>query len=130
MKKRFDSGEHHILLVDYIPFLDEIAQLINAKPNLLKYFFTYPKLWSALLFGPSLPYQYRLEGPHSWPKAREPILMVFDRIEAHFKTKNLKSCSIKFKNKMLIYENYSYEKVFLSIIMLCSLIFIILNVYF
>ena len=65
MKKRFDSGEHHILLVDYIPFLDEIAQLINAKPNLLKYFFTYPKLWSALLFGPSLPYQYRLEGPHS-----------------------------------------------------------------
>ena len=34
MKKWFDSGD--ILLVDYIPFLDQIAQLINAKPNLLK----------------------------------------------------------------------------------------------
>ena len=120
MKKRFDSGEHDILLVEQFRRKMECNQLINAKPNLLKYFFTDPKLWSSLLFGPSLLYQYRLALGQESGSWRETILTVFNRIEAPFKT----------KNKMLIYQNNFYEKVFLSTIMLYSVIFIILNIYF
>lgn len=118
MEKRFYSCERHTVQVDWIPFMDEIAQMINAKPNLLKYFFTDPKLWHALWFGPCLPYQYRLNGPHPWPKAKETILTVFDRIEAPFKTKT-NITSNQSKNNS-IYEN---GKVIFSILILCFFVF-------
>ena len=33
-----------------------------------------------MFFGPCTPYQYRLEGPGSWPKAREAIMTQDERI--------------------------------------------------
>lgn len=129
MENRFYSCERHTLQVDWIPFMDEIAQMINAKPNLLKYFFTDPKLWFALWFGPSVPYQYRLKGPHRWPKARETILTVFDRIEAPLKTKTLTTKKSKSKNKKFVDLNEN-GKVFLSILLIFLIVFVILNVYF
>ncbi|CAL1279263.1 unnamed protein product [Larinioides sclopetarius] len=72
--KRYSQSERHTIQADYIPYLDEIYSLIGAKPNLLKMFFTDPVLFWTLFFGPSLPYQYRLQGPHTWPGARQAIL--------------------------------------------------------
>ena len=56
--------EHNTKLCDrhWIPTADSLAKKIDAKPNLVKYFFTDPKLWWYLYFGPCLPYQYRLQG--------------------------------------------------------------------
>jgi dimethylaniline monooxygenase (N-oxide forming) len=68
-------------------FMDEIASKIGAKPNLFKYFFTDFKLWKELFFGPCVPYQFRLEGPHPWPGAREAILSTMDRVNAPLNSK-------------------------------------------
>ncbi|GIX76799.1 dimethylaniline monooxygenase 2 [Caerostris extrusa] len=60
--------------VDYVQYMDEIACLLGVKPNLYKLFFTDPKLYWKLFWGPSLSYQYRLKGPHKWKGARDAIL--------------------------------------------------------
>ncbi|KFM74152.1 Dimethylaniline monooxygenase [N-oxide-forming] 5, partial [Stegodyphus mimosarum] len=73
-EKRYVKSERHTIQVDYIDYLDEIYTMIGAKPNLFKMFFTDPVLFFTLFFGPSLPYQYRLQGPHAWPGARKAIL--------------------------------------------------------
>ncbi|XP_055929743.1 flavin-containing monooxygenase 5-like [Argiope bruennichi] len=78
--ERFSPSEKMSVRVDYIPYMDDIANEIGCKPNLWKLFFTDFKLYKALAFGPSLPYQYRLEGPHKWDGAREAILTAYDRV--------------------------------------------------
>ncbi|XP_023222574.1 dimethylaniline monooxygenase [N-oxide-forming] 2-like, partial [Centruroides sculpturatus] len=55
-------------------YIDELAAEIGAKPFWLKMILFDPKLFYHCLMGPFLPYQYRLEGPHRWPGAREAIL--------------------------------------------------------
>jgi len=59
---RFYQSERHTIQVDWVDFMDELAKEIGAYPILWKYAFTDPKLFFALLFGASAPYQYRLEG--------------------------------------------------------------------
>lgn len=68
--------------------MDEIAEELGVKPDMWKLFRNDRRLWCKLYFGPSVPYQYRLTGPHSWEDARETIMKVADRIEAPFKTSN------------------------------------------
>lgn len=85
--KRYYQSERHTIQVDFIPYMDELAQQYGVKPNLFKYFFTDHQLWKALVFGPCVPYQYRLEGPHRWSGARDAILSVEDRIAAPLKTR-------------------------------------------
>ncbi|CAL1283941.1 unnamed protein product [Larinioides sclopetarius] len=68
------------LRVDFIQYCDEIASQFGAKPNLLKILLTDPMLFLKLFFGPSLSYQYRLQGPHSWKGAREAIMTSEDRM--------------------------------------------------
>lgn len=65
---------------NWIMFLDELAEHFGAKPNLSRMFFKDFPLWKQLIFGPSVPYQYRLVGPNSWDKARDTILTVNERI--------------------------------------------------
>lgn len=84
IKKRFVDSPRHTLQVDFIGYQDELAAEIGCKPNLLKYLFTDYKLFHALMFGPSLPYQYRLQGPHSWEGARNAILSYKERVVAPF----------------------------------------------
>ncbi|EEC17485.1 flavin-containing monooxygenase, putative [Ixodes scapularis] len=43
------------------------ATEIDAKPSLVETAWSDPRLAVRMLFGPSLPYQYRLRGPHPWP---------------------------------------------------------------
>ncbi|GBM83021.1 Dimethylaniline monooxygenase [N-oxide-forming] 2 [Araneus ventricosus] len=78
--KRYTPSEKMSVRVDFIPYCDDIASQFGAKPNLLKMLLTDPKLFFKLVFGPSLSYQYRLQGPHSWTGAREAIMTSADRI--------------------------------------------------
>lgn len=87
MRKRYYNSKRHTIQVDYINYLDEIASLIGVKPQLVKMMFKDPKLFWALMTGPSLPYQYRLRGPHSWDKARETILGYKDRVSYPLQTR-------------------------------------------
>lgn len=80
--KRYRPGDKMSIRVDYIPYMDDIASQINAKPNLWKMLITDPVLFKACAFGPSLSYQYRLQGPHPWKGARNAILNVNERMKA------------------------------------------------
>ncbi|GIX93648.1 flavin-containing monooxygenase 5 [Caerostris darwini] len=65
--------------VDYVQYCDELASQFGVKPNLLKILLTDPLLYFQIFFGPSLSYQYRLQGPHSWDGARNAIMTSKDR---------------------------------------------------
>ncbi|KFM74149.1 Dimethylaniline monooxygenase [N-oxide-forming] 5, partial [Stegodyphus mimosarum] len=80
--KRYRPGDKMSIRVDYIPYMDDIASQFGAKPNLLKILITDPKLFKALVLGPSLSYQYRLQGPHKWDGARKAILDANERVKA------------------------------------------------
>ena len=79
-RQRYYSSPRHKMQVDFIDFMDEIADQIAVRPSLSKYFFTDLLLWWHLIFGPSVPYQYRLEGPGKWSGARQAIITVDQRI--------------------------------------------------
>ena len=69
--------------------MDEVASQFDAKPNLFKLFFTDPVLWFYCLFKPSLPYQYRLQGPNSnYKTSRKTILGYQQRVRQAFKTRD------------------------------------------
>lgn len=76
------SHSKYQLIGLWVAYLDEIAERAGFKPNLTKLFFTDPALWRRLVFGPSVPYQYRLEGPGSWSQAREIIMNTEERIKS------------------------------------------------
>ncbi|XP_015923643.1 flavin-containing monooxygenase 5-like [Parasteatoda tepidariorum] len=78
--KRYVQSDKMSIRVDYIDYLDELAVEIGVKPNFWNLLFTDPKLFKALIFGPSVPYQYRLIGPHKWDGARNAILTTYDRV--------------------------------------------------
>lgn len=70
-RKKFTHSMRHGVQVEWAPYLDELAALLGAKPDMKKLFFNDFRLWAKLFFGPSVPYQYRLVGPHSWAHARQ-----------------------------------------------------------
>ncbi|GFT68127.1 dimethylaniline monooxygenase 2 [Nephila pilipes] len=78
--KRYTPNEKTSIRVDYISYCDDIASQFGAKPDILRLFFTDFRLLYRILLGPSLSYQYRLQGPHSWDGAREAIMTCEDRI--------------------------------------------------
>lgn len=83
----FYESPRHCLEIFYIPYLEEIAQDLGCKPNLWKYAITDPRLWYHLVSGLYTVYQFRLEGEHSWPGARDAIIHTNDRIQAPLKLK-------------------------------------------
>jgi dimethylaniline monooxygenase (N-oxide forming) / hypotaurine monooxygenase len=74
--KRYKKSARHTIQADYLPFMDNIARKIGVMPPTTKLFFTDPKLWHAIVFGPATAHQFRLQGPNSWKPARETILQV------------------------------------------------------
>lgn len=93
IQKRYFHSPRHTMQIDWIPFLDELAEQFGARPNMVKLAFTDPTLWYHLMFGPSYPYQYRLTGPGKWSGARKAILEGQNRIDAAFDTRSSKvSC--------------------------------------
>ena len=80
MKERYVESPRHTIQVDYIEFMDEVADEMGCRPDLGELFWKDPRLAWQCLFGPYLPYQYRLKGPHTWDGAREAIMTMWDRI--------------------------------------------------
>ncbi|MCI4389336.1 hypothetical protein PGIGA_G00096790 [Pangasianodon gigas] len=85
--KRYSCPKKATLEVDYIPYLDSIAQEIGVRPNLLWLFLTDPGLGLRVLFGPCTPYQFRLCGPGQWDGARQAIFTQWERVAQPFKTR-------------------------------------------
>lgn len=69
--------------------MEEIAELVGVKPNLLSLAFTDPRLALQLLLGPCTPVQYRLQGPGKWAGARQTILTTEDRIRKPLMTRRV-----------------------------------------
>jgi dimethylaniline monooxygenase (N-oxide forming) len=69
--------------------MEEIAELVGVRPNLLSLAFTDPKLALELLVGPCTPAQYRLQGPGKWEGARETIFSAEDRIRKPLMTREV-----------------------------------------
>lgn len=88
VSSKFTDRLRHIVQVEWIPYLDEIACEFGAKVDMGQLFRSDFKLWAKLFFGPSVPYQYRLTGPHSWPGARDAILKVRERMDAPLRASN------------------------------------------
>ena len=81
IKNRYYKGSRHTIQVDWLPFMDEIADQFGAKPNLQKIFLTDPALWFKMFFGPTTPYHYRINGPGAWKGARNAIMTLDDRLK-------------------------------------------------
>lgn len=96
-RKRYKKSDRVITQVDYIEYMDDITSQFGAKPNMLKLFFTDQKLFWALWLGPSLPYQYRLQGPHAWSGARKAILTYKERMEAPLRKEGYRKTKRKFQ---------------------------------
>ncbi|XP_077500635.1 flavin-containing monooxygenase 5-like isoform X2 [Amblyomma americanum] len=78
----FIPTTRHALMIDRVGYVDDLAGIIGVKPDYLKIFFTDPKLYWTLMLSPLLNYQYRLQGPHTWKKAREAIFGYRERRRA------------------------------------------------
>ena len=77
--------------VNVISYMDEIASLIGAKPNLWHLLTTDPQLAFRCFFGPCIPAQYRLLGPGAWLGARDIIMGVQDSTLFPLKTRKIGS---------------------------------------
>jgi dimethylaniline monooxygenase (N-oxide forming) len=79
--RRFVRSTRHTLEVDYLPYMDSLAQLLDCVPRPQDFLLSDPRLAQALLFGPNVSYVYRLRGKHRWGGARQAILGVGQRTE-------------------------------------------------
>ena len=69
----YDSPRND-LGVNWLSYMDDIADIIGVRPDIQKYLLSDTKLFLKLVFGSCLPYQYRLEGRHSWSGARDAVM--------------------------------------------------------
>jgi len=61
-------------LVDYHHYMNDMSKIIGCRPPLVKYFFTNPKLWMHLMYGPTQATQFRLKGPGKKEKLAKDII--------------------------------------------------------
>ena len=61
-------------LVDYHRYMNGMAKIIGCYPPLLRYFFTRPKIWLHLMYGPTQATQFRLKGPGKKVKLAHEII--------------------------------------------------------
>ncbi|KAK1897146.1 Dimethylaniline monooxygenase [N-oxide-forming] 5 [Dissostichus eleginoides] len=87
MHQSFACSERNPLQVDYIPYLDSVAEQVGVRPNILWLMLKDPRLALQVLLGPCTPYQYRLSGPGQWDGARDAILTQWERVLQPFRTR-------------------------------------------
>ncbi|KAM4629265.1 LOW QUALITY PROTEIN: uncharacterized protein ACJ7VT_001609 [Polymixia lowei] len=85
--KSYRCPRQAALQVDYIPYLDFMAEEIGVRPNILGLLLRDPVLGLKVFLGPCTPYQYRLAGPGQWAGARQAILTQWDRVAQPFRTR-------------------------------------------
>ncbi|XP_029988747.1 dimethylaniline monooxygenase [N-oxide-forming] 5-like [Sphaeramia orbicularis] len=87
MAKRYVTSQRHTIQVDYVAYMDEIAELVGVKPALSRLLLTDPRLGLNVMFGPTTPCQYRLRGPGKWAGARQAILTQWERVAKPMQTR-------------------------------------------
>ncbi|XP_073332693.1 flavin-containing monooxygenase 5-like [Pagrus major] len=87
MHQRYACSERTPIQVDYIPYLDSLAEQVGVRPNILWLFMKDPRLALQVLTGPCTPYQYRLTGPGQWAGARMAIVTQWERVLQPFRTR-------------------------------------------
>ncbi|XP_055979806.1 flavin-containing monooxygenase 5 [Sorex fumeus] len=87
LAKRYVESQRHTIQVDYVDTMEDLAELVGAKPNLLSLALTDPRLALELLKGPCTPIHYRLQGPGKWHGARKAILTTDERIRKPLMTR-------------------------------------------
>ncbi|XP_041861864.1 flavin-containing monooxygenase 5-like [Melanotaenia boesemani] len=87
MAKRYVTSQRHTIQVDYIRYMDEIAEMVGVRPNITRMLLTDPRLGLNVMLGPCTPYQYRLRGPGKWAGARQAILTQWERIAQPMQTR-------------------------------------------
>ncbi|KAJ8388458.1 hypothetical protein AAFF_G00133340 [Aldrovandia affinis] len=87
MAERYVTSQRHTIQVDYITYMDELAQQVGVRPNFLGLLLRDPRLGLSVMLGPCTPYQYRLCGPGQWAGARQAILTQWERVAKPMKTR-------------------------------------------
>lgn len=89
LAQRYWKSSRHTIQVDWVSFMDELAELNGCKPDLAALVISDPVLAWHMFFGPCTPYQYRLTGPGKWEGARDAILTTMDRVRFPLTTRPL-----------------------------------------
>ncbi|XP_074525279.1 flavin-containing monooxygenase 5-like [Halichoeres trimaculatus] len=87
MAKRYVSSQRHTIQVDYICYMDEIAELVGVRPSIPRLLLSDPRIGLSVLLGPCTPYQFRLRGPGKWAGARQAILHQWKRVAQPMQTR-------------------------------------------
>ncbi|XP_008275666.1 dimethylaniline monooxygenase [N-oxide-forming] 5-like [Stegastes partitus] len=87
MAKRYVTSQRHTIQVDYVAYMDEVAELVGVRPNILRMLLTDPRVGLNVMFGPCTPFQYRLRGPGKWAGARQTILTQWERVTRPMQTR-------------------------------------------
>ncbi|OWF42939.1 Dimethylaniline monooxygenase [N-oxide-forming] 5 [Mizuhopecten yessoensis] len=85
--RNFVDSRRYSLQIYSIQYMDRLAAMIGCKPNLWKHFFSDPKLWYNIYFGPATPVQWRLNGPGAWNGAKSAIETVEEHTYFPMKTR-------------------------------------------
>ncbi|KAE9549177.1 hypothetical protein FO519_007609 [Halicephalobus sp. NKZ332] len=110
MKKRYFSSPKHTLQVDFIPYMDELAELVGCRPDIKKIFFTDFKFFLRLFLGANAPYVYRLVGPDRWSGAREALYSLPARVKLPLKNRQCRMRKHKKRGTVDEYFRYSSMK--------------------
>lgn len=89
IEKNYKVSRQTPLQVDFVSYMDELADEIGVRPSLLRLFFTDYPLFKRILWGPVTSYQYRITGPGKWAGARRTIFTQFDRVYQALKTRKV-----------------------------------------
>ena len=74
-KEQFEGNCERIRsLVDYHHYMNGMSKIIGCYPPITRYFFTQPKLWLHLMYGPTQATQFRLKGPGKKVKLAKEII--------------------------------------------------------
>jgi len=74
-KEQFEGNCDRIRsLVDYYHYMNGMAKIIGCYPPIVNYFFTNPKLWLHVMYGPTQATQFRLKGPGKKVKLAKEII--------------------------------------------------------
>ncbi|XP_067453564.1 flavin-containing monooxygenase 5-like [Thunnus thynnus] len=103
MAKRYVTSLRHTIQVDYMTYMDEIAELVGVRPSIPRLMLTDPRLGLNVMFGPGSPYQYRLRGPKKWAGARQAILTQWERVAQPMQTRPCDEPKAKRSLKWLLF---------------------------
>uniref|UniRef100_F1L2K1 Flavin-containing monooxygenase n=1 Tax=Ascaris suum TaxID=6253 RepID=F1L2K1_ASCSU len=108
--KRYYKSTKHTLQVDYMKYMDEVAELIGCKPNIWKYVLTDPLFALQLFFGANAPYAYRLQGMGKWEGAKNALKTLPERVKKPMKYREFPMNGYKQRGAIDHYFHYESLK--------------------